>query len=165
MNKAEFERRLERIKEVNDVIEVLDPAVRHDAFLLLEEYIQGGSSDSDQMKGGVEIDTEAEGNADRLILGYASDKPYENVKLIAAYFYSLYGRAAIEIEKFRKAANNFGLTIPERPDMTLKQATKNKKKLFAVREGACTPTVHGEQFMRETYGVAKGTMTKPTEGG
>ena len=163
MNKTEFDRRVERIKDVNRVVEELDPAVRRDAFLLLTEYIDGGILATNQIDNTTEEAVEEAGRSDQLILEHASNKPYENVKLIAAYFYSLYGKTSIGIEELRRAADDFGLTIPERPDMTLKQATKNKKKLFTLRDSGFAPTVHGEQFLKDTYSVERGTMTKPPE--
>src|SRR5436190_11698129 len=49
-------------------------------------------------------------------------KPSENAFLCSAYHYSLYGRAAFSLEELREIAKEAGVVIPDRVDMTLKQA-------------------------------------------
>ena len=49
-------------------------------------------------------------------------KPAENTYLCAAYLFSLYGPAAFSIQDVRDVAREAGVVLPDRPDMTLRQA-------------------------------------------
>jgi hypothetical protein len=90
-----------------------------------------------------------------------SAKPSDNALATAAYHYSEYGSAGFTIDEMRQLADDVGVTIPERLDMTYLQAKRNGNRLF--RRGgrnAFRPTVHGESFFKQTYNVQKGTGQK-----
>jgi len=153
---------VKRIQEINEIIGGLAPSIRQDAFGLLADYVtrkQRGTSQQDTPS------TPGGGSAEATVFfqKFESGRPSENLKLLAAYHYSQYGAAPFTIPELQAIADEASLVIPARPDMTLKGATKAKKKLFSVKSGRFKPTVHGEQFLREKYEVTKGNLPKPTE--
>jgi len=159
LDKKEFELLVDRIRTVNDVVSTLDVSIRREAFVLLTGYIKGNTEGTDL--GGAVDETVGLDDAEKLVLEFGSNKPHENVKLVAAYLYSRFGRVAIGIDHIKRVAADFGLTIPKRPDMTLRQAKRDKKKLFTVQGGSYTLTIHGEVFLKDTFGVSKGKLPLP----
>src|SRR5262249_44693974 len=92
---------------------------------------------------------------------HTHDKAADNVKLIAASYFSEFGSEPVTTEDIKSRAREVGITIPDRPDVTLKSAISGGKKLFnAVGRGKFKITVHGENYLREAYGVKKGTKTR-----
>jgi hypothetical protein len=92
------------------------------------------------------------------------DKPSDNVRLIAGYFSQEYGSAPFSVEEVKAQAATVGITIPDRADMTLAAAQEDGKQLFTrVERGKFKPTVHGETYLKTTYGVKKGTKTRSTD--
>lgn len=84
-------------------------------------------------------------------------KPADNVTLIAAWHYSQFGLSPLSKNYINKIANEVGITIPSRPDMTLKSKTAKAKNCFRQQaRGEYVPTVHGEAFLKETYNVKRG---------
>lgn len=89
-------------------------------------------------------------------------KPSENALAAAAYYYSQYGSAEFSVDEMRDLADDVGVTVPERLDMTYLSATREGNRLFRRGgRGAFRPTVHGEAFFKQTYNVRKGTSQKP----
>ena len=165
MDKSNFEKLVERMKEVNEIIKALDPAIREDAFKLLQSYVIGEKTTTPQEEDtGIE-EASAEETKEGFFTRFTHDKPADNVILIAAYHYNLYGIAPISIEEVRQFADEVGITVSDRIDMTLFSAKRAGKKLFK-RAGRAKfkPTVHGEQFIKETYQVSKGTKVKENNG-
>ena len=94
-----------------------------------------------------------------------SEKPSDNALATAAYHYSQYGSAEFSVDEMRDLANDVGVTVPERLDMTYLQAKRKGNRLFRRGgRGAFRPTVHGETFFKQTYNVRKGTGQKPNSG-
>ena len=93
------------------------------------------------------------------------DKPADNVKLIAAWFYREYGIDPFSLEQLRQEANSVGITIPSRPNATLKAARDKGKKLFSTAgRSKFKLTIHGEASLKESYSVKKGIKSRPQEG-
>lgn len=92
------------------------------------------------------------------------DKPADNARLIAAWFYREYGVEPFSVEEVSAKASGVGITIPARVDMTFVQAKEKGKKLFArAGRGKFKPTVHGEANLKATYSVKKGTKKRAGE--
>ena len=161
MDEITFKKRVEKLKEVNEIIKTLDPAIRGDAFKLMEGYIIGkvttSVSEGDTGKSeGVVVQTKEE-----FFTRFYHDKPSDNVFLIAAYHYTQVGTTPISTDEVKQIADDVGITVPTRPDMTLSRAKRGGKSLFAkAGKGKFRPTVHGEQFFKETYQATKGTQPK-----
>jgi len=167
-NKA-FHERVKRLKEVNDVIKDLDPTIREGALGLLAEYVTGhpltpatGQQPGNGGGGGRQT---AEGAAE-FFAKFQEGKPSDSAVSIAAYLYSQYGAEPFKLDEIRETAKSVGLTIPTSLDMTFKQAQRDGKLLFQhTGRSEFKPTVHGEQYFKKTYQIAKGTQTRPTQGG
>ena len=65
------------------------------------------------------------------------------------------------MSEVRELADHAGLTIPVCLDMTLKGMSKDNKALVQnPSRGRYRVTVHGEKFLKEKFGVSKGTRKR-----
>lgn len=167
MESNTFHDRVKRLKEVNEVIEKLDPAIREGAFSLLAAYITGQPHKADgKGQPGAPLG-EVEGSEQEMmeLFGtYPDGRPSENAILIAAWLYSQYGAQPFKLDEVREIADSVGLTIPASLDMTLKQAQREGKALFQhTGRSEFKPTVPGELYFKKTYQVTKGTKKRPDQ--
>lgn len=88
-------------------------------------------------------------------------KPAENVKLIAAWLYSQYGKVPITNAKIQKLADEAGITVANRADLTMRVAKTNGKNLFIKQGNGWNLTLAGERYMKETYSVKKSNKPQP----
>lgn len=189
MDESEFEQTVERLRAANKVIEALDPAVRSAAFEILRPYVEGAvpaggtrraqarPSNARQTKpktpkrpkkaaapkrqDTIDVDTTS---AESFVRSLEPEKPAEYVYAIVAWWFSQYGSAPITRKQVESIANQIGVTIPARPDMTLAQATSENKQLFRSTSDGYIPTVpHGELYLKNEYGIQKGTESPPAE--
>jgi hypothetical protein len=88
-------------------------------------------------------------------------KPSEYAYLCAAYHFATYGAAAFSLDDLRAIAREAGVVLPDRLDMTLKQAGKAGKRLFqAVGRDAYKPTASAGVLFRERWNVKPGKKPK-----
>jgi len=162
MNETTLQERTKKLLEINNVIKKLDETIRPAAFLLLQDYVLGSAS-SDKLKPhhpASPIDA-GEGR-EEFFSKFSHAKPSDNVLLVSAYHYSQFGSSSFSVEEIKALADQVGVTIPNKPYMTLTAAQRKGKSLFrSVGKGVFCPTVHGETFFKKTYGVSKGTQHKP----
>jgi hypothetical protein len=164
MDEKRIQEVAKKLREMNKVISELEPEIREASFQLLLPYyfadveqprgrgaqaVQAGGSDSDEAT---------------FFNGFNHDKPADNVDLVVAWLYSQYGAYPVTTKEVRTYANRCGLTIPARPDATMRQAKKDGKKLYQKLGGGFQLTVHGEAHVKATYQVRKGTQPRPTKG-
>jgi len=166
MDNSAFLERIKRLKEVNDVIKDLDPAIREGALSLLAEYVTGHpiapSLRQQQDDGG---GGGPGGSAAEFFAKFPEGKPSDNAVSIAAYLYSQYGAEPFKLDDIRETAKSVGLTIPTSLDMTFKQAQRDGKLLFQhTGRSEFKPTVHGELYFKKTYQVTKGTKKRLAQG-
>jgi hypothetical protein len=91
-------------------------------------------------------------------------KPSDHAYLCAAYHYSVYGAAPFSLDDLRKIAGEAGVVLPDRLDMTLKQAGKSGKKLFLPSgRDAYRPTAPAGILFKEKWGVKPGKQSKPSK--
>ena len=166
------------MKEVEKAVLGLDESVRSAAFSVMRDYIlEGTAADSSggerqaarrtqdgstaaQTKAGTKVVAPAGFNA--FIDKFESEIPNENARAIAAHLYREYGIEPFSLEEVRDLATKGGVTIPSRIGMTFLQAKANTKKLFKrAGTGRFRPTVYGEAYFKETYGVKKGAKKRP----
>lgn len=167
MESSTFHERVKRLKEVNEVIEKLDPAIREGAFSLLEGYITAQRCrDGTHETGGAAGEGEAsEQHMTEFFGKYPDGRPSDNAIYIAAWLYSQYGAQPFKLDEMREIAESVGLTIPTSLDMTLRQAQRDGKTLFQhAGRSEFKPTVPGELYFKKTYEVTKGTKKRPTQG-
>jgi len=167
MDSSAFQERVKRLKEVNDAIKDLDPAIKEGALRLLVEYVTGRPAAAPTGRqqgdggGGSSGDDPAE-----FFAKFPEGKPSDNAVSIAAYAYSQFGAEPFKLDEIRETAKSVGLTIPASLDMTLKQAQRDGKLLFQhTGRSEFKPTVHGELYFKKTYLVTKGTKKRPVQGG
>ena len=171
MDETTFKDRVKKLNEINKVVEKLDPAIRGQAFALLEDYVGAGKITPRRPEGGKEKDheqTEPAADPDDLeealegfVAKLEAGTPADNAQALAAFHYSRYGKAAFTTAEIQRLANQGGLTIPDRSDKTFKVAKVNKKALFRQDGRSFTPTVNGETHFKNTYKVKKGKRPKP----
>ncbi len=135
-------------------------------------YEEGNSPDNGNED---EADPGGSGNAERrrtsdtceqFFAALKTEKPSDDALATAAYHYSLYGSGEFSVDEMRELADDVGVTVPERLDMTYLQVKRNGNRLFRRgTRGAFRPTVHGEAFFKQTYNVRKGTAQKATADG
>jgi hypothetical protein len=170
MDSKAYEEAVKRLGEVNGVITKLDPAIRQDAFSLLKPYIQSGNIVASQLtsergnggSNGAEEDGAVDlSETEQFFTTHEGGKPSENAYLSVAYLYSQYGAQPFSLDDVREVANQAGLTLPDRVDVTLAGAKKSGKPLFKrAGRGKLQPNVHGETYLRNTYGIAKGNKRR-----
>jgi len=166
MDNAVFQERAKRLKEVNDVIKDLDPAIREGALPLLAEYVTGYATErkpAQEPSGGNGHELVPQDTTE-FFAKFPDGKPSDNAVLIAASLYGQYGAEPFRLDEIREIAKSVGLTIPTSLDMTLKQAQRDGKSLFQHSGGEYKPTVHGELYFKKTYQVSTGTKRRPARG-
>jgi hypothetical protein len=192
MDDPTFDNIAERLRKVNELIETLDPAIRADAFLILRPYVAGNADqDSDDetqsqqaarkkrqpKKRGTSPPSRqtaakpkrtavvVDASAEEFVRSQDISEPHLTVRAIAAWWFSQYGSTAITNADLRAIADQIGVTLPQRPDMSLKRsANANGKPIFrSGGKGKLVPTApHGELYFQEEYGVKKGTKAPPS---
>jgi len=157
-----------KLLEINQIISELDPAIRVQAFEILAPHyfeerlpkktiVEKKAEKTEKVE---KISTEDEAT---FFSDFSHKKPFENVHLIVAWYFSQFSPFPITTELLRKKANDVGLTIPERPDTTMRYAKKKGKNLYRKQENGYLPTVYGEANLKEIYKVSKGNKTLPSE--
>jgi hypothetical protein len=164
LNESEFKSRLGRLEQVAKTVEKLPVEIRAEAFELLKTYITGDAEapkrkskppkDAEDERDDPDVSGDTE---EEFFSKFDHDKPADNAKLIAAYFYREYGAEPFSLDEVRQKADDVGVTLPARIDMTFGAAKEKGKKLFARSgRGRFKPTVHGEADLKATYGVKRG---------
>jgi|SRR5579864_1732334 len=168
MDNNAFQERVRRLKEVNEVIKDLDPAIREGALPLLAEYVTGHPITHDGETGQQANDSGSNGSQDgaaEFFAKFPEGKPSDNAVSIAAYVYGQYGAEPFKLDEIREIANSVGLTIPTSLDMTLKSAQRDGKLLFQhTGRSEFKSTVHGELYFKRTYQITKGTKRRLVQG-
>ena len=166
MDQKEFAQRAARLEKIAKVLEQLPSEIRADAFALLKEFVidqdpskpaADGGSRQKEKSGGAETATQ-----EAFFSKFNHDKAADNVRLIAAWHYGEYGTSPFTAEDVQKIADEVGVTVPNRIDMTLTSAKEKGKLLFTkAGRGQFKPTVHGEAALKAKYQIKKGTKSKP----
>lgn len=164
MNEDEFIKRVTRLERVASILEKFPPEIRAAAFLLLKDYVEQTDNQSpSKSTGGKGKDEPPEDtrSKEKFFGEFAHDKPSDNVRLIAAFLYQEHGVQPFSVEDVRQIANDVGITIPDRVDMTLVAALEHSKKLFTrAGKGNFKVTVHGERYLKNAYSISKGTKKR-----
>jgi hypothetical protein len=161
VDKDVFEQRSKRLAELNKVIAALDPAIRAEAFTLLKGYVTGIADSSGASDGRREIDEDGDELMAKVFA--VVETPSDNVKAAAAYWYSQHGVEGFSPAEIGEIGNRAGVTVPRRIDSTLGAAAAERKKLFRKVGKLYQPTVNGEKYFRDTFGVSKGRKPRPTD--
>ncbi len=156
-----------KLLAINKSITRLDPAIRLAAFEILAPYYFGeepGPPKKKADKAGKSAKPDVS-SREKFFGSFDHKKPGDNVHLVAAWLYSQHGVFPITSKDISDVAGDIGLTIPMRPDNTMRSAKHNGNNLYKKKKKAkgWQLTVKGEAYMRETYDVKKGTKTRPTD--
>ena len=157
-----------KLLEINQIVSELDPAIRVQAFEILAPHyfeerlpkktiVEKRAEKTEKVE---KISTEDEAT---FFSDFSHKKPSENIHLIVAWYFSQFGNFPITTKLLRQKASDVGLTIPERPDTTMRYAKKKGKNLYRKQGNGYLPTVYGEANLKEIYKVSKGTKTLPLE--
>src|ERR1700687_2737713 len=131
MDKKTFNEIETRLLEVNKVVEKLDSSIRVAAFDFLKPYIFGGNTKMHPSPPPSETDESSSGDLAELVEKHGSnDKLSDNAKLLTAWWFSQYGSAPFSIKWVKETGASTGLTIPDAPDMTFRQAKLKGKSLY-----------------------------------
>lgn len=155
----------EKLLEINQIITKLDPAIRSSAFDILAPLFFEEEADAGEKPGAGQRKHKTISTADKekFLGSFEHDKPKDNLLLIAAWLYSQHGVFPITKSLIDEEASNAGLTVPERPDNTMRIAKQKGKNLFRQKSSGWQPTVAGETYLKETYSVKKGNKPLPEE--
>ena len=127
----------ERLLDANRIVAKLDPSIRTAAFDFLKPYISTGKLDSAPDSHKPPAHEPPASDVAQLIETHGGGKPYENVNLLAAIWFIEYGSHPFSLGYIRERATSTGLTIPARPDMSLRQAKeKGRNCVQAFSPGA-----------------------------
>lgn len=165
MKKESFKERVARLQEVGKVISGLDPEIRLEAFQLLKSYIESPKSPPTPADHSRKVPISPSSKSrEEFFSAFDHDRPADNVKLITAFLYNQYGVEPFSAHEIDRVAMEVGLTVPARIDRTITQAKTEGKSVYRkTGRGSFKPTVHGEKYLKKTYQVSKGRMSKPKE--
>jgi len=91
-------------------------------------------------------------------------RPAESAQLCAAYHYALYGAAPFTLDEIRAIANDAGVVLPDRLDMTFASAQHAGKKLFqSAGRGLVKPTAAAGLAFNERWSVKPGRQVKAAD--
>lgn len=164
-SKDALEGAITRLQRVSKVLKEFDSEIRPLAFEFLKPYLAGEVSAADQTLVHPVGNGQSHANLGMhaFFKAHTQKKPADNVSAIAAWYYSQYGLTPLKKTDINETANLVGITVPSRSDKTLAQKTVKGKVCFRSTAGGYVPTVHGEDFMKETYKVTKGRKPLPVD--
>lgn len=162
----DFERTSDLLLKINDVVGKMDPALRVQTFdLLVARYLgkpvaqaktATASTDKEKFSEKTAPDTSELG---KFIVSLDTKKPADALNVLIAWLYSQRGSQPFTVNELKELADSCGLTIPSRPDMTLRQSKNDGKTLFSKSGSGWKLTVSGELHLKENYKVSKGVAS------
>ncbi len=166
-NSSLIEETINKLNELDGIVSKLGPAIQPEAVKRLAPmYFDDGQplpNGNNGNKAGAEANPAPTEDREQFFSSL-EDKPAENVRHIAAWFYSQYGVVPITNEMISKEAIDLGRIVPDRPDNTMRFAKDKKKKgqsLFRKNGKGWQWTVSGELYVKETYKIGKGKNSLP----
>ncbi len=114
MDNADFQERVKRLKEVNEVIKSLDPAIREGALPLFAEYVTGypAAKQPAQKAADENGGKPASNDSGEFFARFPEGKPSDNAVLIAAYVYSQFGGNRSSLTRLGKSQNRSDSRFP-----------------------------------------------------
>ena len=191
MDEEAFKALVKRLSDVNKVVASLDPAIRADAFALMEPYVAGSRADGPQRpargSGGdatpagtraarksaprrpkrakqtAVVPTDEEEEA--LVEQHLSDDDSTNALLALAILYMRHGRGLFDLGHLKGVAQQFNLNVPRRMDKFFLAAKRGDDKRHVLRkqEDGWKVTPSGGDWLNETYGVKMGRDPLPAD--
>ncbi len=171
MDKKGYDETVKRLRAVNKVVAELDPAIRSAAWDLLKPFVTAAHADGEPShhgEGGRSGDSgqaPPHRKAQPLDMGalldqHASDdKKTENGLLVAAILYGTYGDGPFTSHEFTALGDEHRLPMPHMHNL-LPKTKRDNKKVFRQSKDGWMITGSGGKWLRETYGVKRGTEPK-----
>lgn len=165
MDEKTFKTVTSRLKQASDVIEMLDPVIREDAWQILRPFVGGDGGDTAvSRKEPGEADKEnpppSDTSEDVLIEKFESEKEADNLWLTFAILYKRHGKGPFSLDQIRELAKSLHLPLPGRPDTTIRNSSR---KVVRKQEGGYKILPGGEKWLKESYGVKKGKEPLPSD--
>lgn len=155
-----------KLAVINETIKRLDPAIRAAAFdVLAPKYfdeLRGQNGKTVAQSGSRKDDVDVGADSSEFFAKFDHAQPSKNLLLIVAWLYSQYGKYPITRAVVNAYAADTGLTVPDRPDVTMRQAKHDGKSLFRQKGRGWELTVSGEARIKELYSVKKGSERPPS---
>jgi hypothetical protein len=152
------------MREVEGAVLELDESVRAVAFSMMEAYVLSGRLSAPASRAEAINPTEP-GSLGDFFESRDVSKPAQAVMEITAYLFQEFGSEPFTPQHIRDIADEVGLTVPQRIDMTLKSAKKDGKPIFrSVGRGKYAPTVFGEATLKTDHNVTKGRRKRAATG-
>lgn len=156
-----------KILEINGIIKSLDPALQERASEVLLKMAFGNILDVSNGQDSEKINSLASKKCNayggkvpiecpQFFVGHEHDRLKDNVHLIVAWLYSIYGVFPVETKLIRETAAQVGLIIPNRPDNTMRQAKCKGHSLYDHVGRGWQLTTLGERYVRQRYEVKPG---------
>jgi hypothetical protein len=171
MKEIQFQRTVDRLKKVNEVVKELDPAIRGDAFALLVPYVNaaGGELGDDPEKASANKGSGMKAKGSRpldeetLVKEFESEKDHENALLAVAILYGRHGKGPFDLALVRAIADAHKLNIPDRPDKTFKVLKRDGSPVLRKQsDGSWKITQGGKNWLRKAYPVKRGKQPIPS---
>lgn len=154
------------LAEIDKTVKQFDPAIRASAFELLAPLYFGASLNHGQTNSNSrKADHGDSDDKGAFFVAHGDGEPHQNVLLIAAWLYSQFGKTPITRAHIDAEAAETGLTVPDRPDVTMRAAKHDGKNLFRQRGKGWELTVSGEVRVKELFGVRRGNQHLPSSNG
>lgn len=162
-----FEETKKLLLQINGVIEKLDPSIRLAAFdLFTSMYVtkkpagkRGTGRDDDKLDDKDTNDPPDTGDLGAFVESFETGKPHEALEVLVAWLYSQRGNQPFKTAEIKALADECGMIVPSRPDMTFRGAKANGKAIYIQNGKSWKLTVTGELHMKTTYKVTKGASS------
>jgi hypothetical protein len=167
MDESKIDEAKTKLNQINDFISPLDPELKQKAIaILIPLYFDEHKLSKGASKQPEDMNEPASDEADlteeqKFFSSFNHTKAADNVVMMAAWLYSQHGVYPITPEEIKAYAAKLGLTVAARVDNTMRQAKRDGKGLFRQVGKGWEPTLTGEGYFKDTYGVKKGN--KPLE--
>lgn len=166
-DEKDFEAAKQTLLKINEAVIQIDPAVRVSAFEILVARYMGerGAYNAKKVNAyapAAHAETPDTNDLGAFISSFDASKPADAVMVLVAWLYSSYGVYPVSAKEIKELANACGLTVPARPDNTMRAAKHNGKGLFNQQAKGWQLTVSGELYVKETFKIKKGSKALPT---
>jgi len=168
MNKEQFDKISARLKEVDGVVSKLHDDVRELAVNALGPYVGVGQGSKSGNGAGVPdapadvASSTGDFDAAALVDKHPSDSPTQNSLLCLAIMYATYGKGSYGGWGVMKGiADEHALTVSANLPTTFKGQKSNGTQIFRRAQAGWSVTPAGESFLKEEYGVTKGSTPIP----
>jgi hypothetical protein len=141
----EFDTAVRKIKKIDLIVRQLDESIRPLAFQML-----ANATESD-LSGGKQ--TLPLAGLASFAACHSSGTPAQNMLAMTAWIHLHDSDCLITPQKIKALANVCGLTVPRRPDCTLRYASHKGNRLFMRQGYGWQLTVYGSAYVTNAYGI------------